>query len=260
MIQDAYLILAMDAVRNRARARNESIVMNVFAEPSNACNIMVAAHDQDPASTLAAGRPFCVDRSVRSAQIYNNIVEQIEYMGLPLSNGGVGEGVRLLLGSDITGLPAVLVNNASDPKNQVRERAERERRKEMYAHTHEHASYSPNKHPTSNKQTTYKTSSVKTRWLLPASLQTFDTRCANNRDVSQADAAGCPAVGTFRSCTFGCNRDPTREARWPRDKYVLGYWGGDWTVAGGAAWEELRGVLTGWMDNDVRMLCLFLAF
>ena len=73
--------------------------------------------------------------------------------------------------------------------------------------------------------------------------------------MAQADSAGCPAVGTFRSCAYGCNRDRTREARWPRDKYVLGYWGGNWTVAGGAAWEELRGLLTGWLNdyNTVRV-------
>jgi len=104
--------------------------------------------------------------------------------------------------------------------------------------------------PTS--QTTFTSSSIKTRWLLPASLQAFDARCANQHDASQADAAGCPAVGIFRSCAYGCNLDSTREDRWPSDKYVLGYWGGTWTVAGGVVWDELRGLLTGWMDNNVR--------
>lgn len=62
--------------------------------------------------------------------------------------------------------------------------------------------------------------------------------------------ADCPAVGAFRSCAHGCNLNRTREARWRRDQYVLGYWGGNWTVAGGAVWEELRGLLTGWIDTD----------
>lgn len=107
--------------------------------------------------------------------------------------------------------------------------------------------------PNPHKQTTYKSSDIQTRWLFPASLQAFDGRCANGRDASQADAAGCPAVGTFRSCAYGCNLDPTREARWPRNKSVLGYAGANWTVAGGVVWGELRGLLTGWMDNKVRV-------
>lgn len=120
MIQDAYLILAMDAVRNRAKAINQTLVVGAFAEPSNICNLIIAAYNQNPASALAAGRSLCVDRSTFTANIYNNIVQQIELMGMPLSNGGAGEGVRLLLGSDITMTSAVLVNNASDPNNQVR--------------------------------------------------------------------------------------------------------------------------------------------
>ena len=124
MIQDAYLILAMDAVRNRAKALNQDIVVGAFAERSNICNIIIAAYNQNPASALAAGRSLCIDRSDFSAKIHNNIVQQIEYMGMPFSNGDAGQGVRLLLGSDITMTNAVLVNNADDPKNQVGGRGE----------------------------------------------------------------------------------------------------------------------------------------
>lgn len=65
-------------------------------------------------------------------------------------------------------------------------------------------------------------------------------------------------MGIFRSCAYGCNLDSTREARWPADKYVLGYWGGNWTVANGTVWDELRGLLTGWMDNNVRV-CVYVG-
>lgn len=119
MIQDAYLILAMDAVRNRAKVLKQDIIVGAFAERSNICNIIIAAFNQNPASALAAGRSLCIDRSDFSAKIHNNIVQQIEYMGMPFSNGDAGEGVRLLLGSDITMTNAVLVNDASNPKNQV---------------------------------------------------------------------------------------------------------------------------------------------
>jgi len=122
MIQDAYAILAMDAVRERAKARNESIVMGVFTELSNVCNLIITAYNQNKESALAAGESFCVQRRISTVRVYNNIVRQIEYMGMPLSNGDAGEGVRLLLGSDVTEINAVLVKNASDPKNQVWER------------------------------------------------------------------------------------------------------------------------------------------
>lgn len=119
MIQDAYLILAMNAVREHAKARNESFVMGVFTEQSNICNLIITAKNQSLSSALAAGAPFCEQRSFITAKIYNNIVEQIEHMGMPLSNGGAGEGVRLLLGSDITGIAAVLVSDTSNVDKQV---------------------------------------------------------------------------------------------------------------------------------------------
>jgi hypothetical protein len=224
----------------------------VFAERSNVRNLIIAAYNQNPASALAAGRSLCVDRSEFTAKIHNNIVQQIAYMGMPFSNGDAGEGVRLLLGSDITMTPAVLVNDASNPKNQVR--AGTARMTTWWCVDVRNYAYSPitNLLEIETKQTTFTSSSIKTQWLLPASLQAFDARCAHH-DVGEADAAGCPAVGAFRSCAYGCNLDSTREVRLPQDKYVLGYWGGNWTVAGGALWEELRGLLTGWMDNNVRV-------
>lgn len=217
MVQDAYLILAMEAVRSRARVRNETLYVGAFAEPSNVCNLIIAAFNKDPASALGAGKSLCVDRSDLTAKVYNNIVQQLQFMGMPLSNGDVGEGVRLLLGADITQGTAILVNNATDLAN----------------------------------QTTYKTSTVRTRWLFPASLEAFDPRCANVYNITEAVAAQCPALGTFRSCGSGCRLHPDREALWPRPgTYVLGYPSELWEVANGTAWEELRGLLTGWMGND----------
>ncbi len=122
MIQDAHLILALDAVRARANARNETLVPGLFVERTSLCDLFIDAYLENATSTLGAGGAWCLDRSTFGADIYNNIVQQIELMGMPLSNGDVGQGVRLLLGSEITLTPALLVSNASDPKNQVRAR------------------------------------------------------------------------------------------------------------------------------------------
>lgn len=214
MMQDAHLILAVDAVHRRAKAVNDTLYFGAFAEPSNACDIIIAAYIQNSTSVLGAGYFNCVDRSNFAAQIHGNIIKQIELMGMPLSDGDDGQGVRLVLGSDITQIPAIMVNNPSDVNN----------------------------------QSTY-TTNVKTRWLVPASLETFDARCANSFNLSQARAAGCPAVGTFRSCHYGCGLHPDREALWPRG-YVLGYPGSIWQVAGGNVWAEIRGMLTGYLNKD----------
>lgn len=158
MIQDAYLLLAMDEVNKLAQSRNESLVPGVFAEPSNVCNLIIDAWNHNKRSTLAAGYDYCVDRSDRTAKIYDNIVAQIELMGMPLSNGGKGEGVRLLLGSDITERSAVLVNDTSDPTKQVGGRAKgRDEKNYMHKHTHGILTVPPNTSPTRRPTTRRRT-------------------------------------------------------------------------------------------------------
>lgn len=111
--------------------------------------------------------PLCRDRSTQSRQIYDNVVQQIENVGQPYSSGGSGEGLRLILGSDQTKIPAMMAADANNLQNQ-----------------------------------TLIPRMVPTRWLLPAALTEFDPRC-NVSDVNAALANNCSLVGTFDSCTSG---------------------------------------------------------
>lgn len=99
-------------------------------------------------------------------------------MGQPWSQGEkAGEGMRLLLGTDLTGTPAYVVTDQNDIN-------------------------------TGNQ----KLSPVNTltRWLLPADLSNFDPRCDIN-DVTKAQAANCSLIGTFKSCTTGIVCMPGRD-------------------------------------------------
>jgi len=132
-------------------------------------------------------------------------------MGQPFSQGGDGEGVRLLLGGDIAPYQAAVPQNYSDAGNQ-----------------------------------SLTALATTTRWLLPASLVEFDSRC-NSSNVDEALAAGCPAVGSFRSCAEGCLLDPAQEALWAAlPDTILGMARDTWTIADGGVWKEVRGMLTGY--------------
>ena len=138
------------------------------------------------------------------------MVQQMEIMGQPFSQGEAGQGVRLLLGSDVA----------------------------------PYANYAPGNRDDLNNQTLM-AASFPTRWLLPASPGEFDPRCVSS-NVTEAHAANCSLVGSWQSCTTGCDLDPAQEAIWaglPRS--ILGLPKDMWTVADGAVWDGVRGMLTG---------------
>lgn len=138
------------------------------------------------------------------------MVQQVEIMGQPFSQGSAGQGVRLLIGSDLAPYEALVPTDVSDANNQ-----------------------------------TLTPASFPTRWLLPASLAEFDPRC-NSSDVGAAQAANCSLIGTFHSCERGCGLDPPQEALWDAlPGVLLGMRKDTWTIADGAVWREIRGMLAG---------------
>ena len=133
------------------------------------------------------------------------MVQQTEFMGVPFSQGSAGEGIRILLGSD------VLPYQASMPPDK-------------------------NNFTNAPQQDNVDKS---TRWLIPGSPAAFDPRCKPN-DIDAAYNANCSLVGTFQSCTTGCNLDdrqeqiwanlpqtilgiPLKSGRWRRGKYGMIY-------------------------------------
>lgn len=87
--------------------------------------------------------------------------------------------------------------------------------------------------------------STETKWLLPASLTEFDPACSSP-NVEEALKDQCSLVGTFDSCTIGCNKDAQQEALWKAlPDTILGVPLEKWTVANGKVWQELRGMLAG---------------
>lgn len=137
-------------------------------------------------------------------------MQQTEIMGQPFSQGEAGQGIRLLIGADLAPFKAYVPTNYSDLANQ-----------------------------------TLTAATFPTRWLLPASPGEFDPRCSSS-SVEEADAAGCPLVGTWASCTTGCGLDPQQEALWAAlPPSILGFPKEAWGLADGAVWDELRGMLAG---------------
>lgn len=88
-----------------------------------------------------------------------------------------------------------------------------------------------------------------TRFLIPASLSKFDSRCSSS-NVDEAEAAGCSLVGTFDSCTHGCGKDPVQEARWRDLTSPLGIPLDAWDVANGSVWLDIEDTITGWVYNN----------
>lgn len=146
-------------------------------------------------------------------QIYDNLMAQLDLLGSPLSFGDQpGEGLRLLLGSEVLGFEALGVDdrNAEGP--------------------------------------TLKGRITESRWLIPASLEAFDPRCTF---AVPADAArlGCSTVGVFRSCGMGCNFDIEQEGLWRQLERRLGYPIELFSVAGTEVWTDLRAMYTSTLRN-----------
>ena len=140
------------------------------------------------------------------------MVQQTEFMGLPFSQGGAGGGIRILLGSDLLPYKAAMAPNTSDFNNQ--------------------------------QQTMGVDKS--TRWLIPGSPAAFDPRCSVN-DIDAAYDVNCSLVGTFESCTIGCNLDDRQEQIWAGlPLSILGIPRETWTLASGEAWNDIRGMLSGY--------------
>lgn len=138
------------------------------------------------------------------------MVQQIETMGAPFSQGGAGQGTRLLLGGVTAPYQALIPTDTDDYNNQ-----------------------------------TLKPAATEARWLFPASLTEFDVRCGSN-DVNEAQSQNCSLVGTFNSCATGCSFDPLQEANWDSlPKSILGFDRSSWDIATGEQWQDLRGMLAG---------------
>ena len=131
---------------------------------------------------------------------------QLELLGIPLSTGRAGEGVRLLLGTDVLSIPGKIPNGTGD-------------------------------------STFLQDAQTSTRWLLPASMKAFDSRCSH-QDPTVADGMDCAAVGTHTSCGMGCNRHPDRESRWRNLGQVSTYPIEWWTVADKGVWQDLHAMTT----------------
>lgn len=167
-----------------------------------------------PGTALYAGRADCLDADTKPVVIYNNLITQLELIGQPLSQGAAGEGVRLLLGTDLTGLKGKAVanpNGARENQNLIE-------------------------------------IPIKTKWLFAASPEAFDPLCANP-DVEGADRAGCAVIGTWRSCGMNCGSSLDTEKRWASRYYPLGFASDLWTPANGDAWRDLRAMLTAFVPE-----------
>ena len=146
-------------------------------------------------------------------QVYDNLQAQVELLGQPLSFGdGPGEGLRLLLGSEVLGFEALGVDDRDAEAPKLKGRI------------------------------------TESRWLLPASLQKFDPRCAL---ATPADGLrlGCSTVGVFRSCGMGCNFDIEQEGLWRMLERRLGYPIELFSVADGDTWGDLRAMYTSTLRN-----------
>lgn len=206
MIDEAYNLLAIQAVRLKAQEMNQTI-LSYLTDPNSFCNFVVSNGD-NTASPLYVGLPYCLDRQELTATIHNNVISQIEKIGQPFSSGDETSGLRLLMGSDLTQYEAIVV---ADPTNSTNQ--------DLIAIPTE------------------------TRWLFPANLEQFDPRC-NTTDVQQAAANGCSAVGKFESCATGCGLNPGQEQLWDSlPDSLLGVPKKNWDVAGWLAWRDLRGAI-----------------
>lgn len=66
------------------------------------CLRLKSATDRLP-SNFARALAYCDELDIYKKQVVDNVYDQAEYAGVPYSWGGVGQGVRLVLGSDVTG-------------------------------------------------------------------------------------------------------------------------------------------------------------
>ena len=206
MISEAYNLLAIQAVRLKAKETNTTI-LSYLTDPGSFCNFVYNNKD-NRTSPLYAGLPYCMDRDTLMAKIANNVIQQIELMGQPFSNGNETTGLRLLMGSDLTQFESIVIN---DPTNL-----------------------------TGQDLTTIMTES---RWLMPADISQFDPRC-NTTNVMEAEANGCFLVGKFHSCATGCGMDPDTEKLWDDlPEVILGISKDKWNIAGWAVWKEIRGAI-----------------
>lgn len=206
MIGEAYNLLAIQAVILKAQEVNQPI-LSYLTDPSSFCNFVFSNGD-NTASPLYVGLPYCLDRQELTATIHNNVIYQLEQLGQPFSSGDEMDGLRLLMGSDLTQFEAIVV---ADPTNLANQ--------DLIA------------------------TPTETRWLFPANLAEFDPRCYST-DAKEAAANGCSAVGKFESCTTGCGLDPGQEQMWDSlPDSILGVPKEYWDVAGWPAWRDLRGAI-----------------
>jgi len=205
MIGEAYNMLAIQAVRLKAQETNQAI-LSYLTDPSAFCNFVIS-NGYNQTSPLYVGLSYCLDRSDLTKTIAGNVIQQIEVMGQPFSSGDETNGLRLVMGSDLTEYEAIVVAD-----------------------------------PTSTDQA-LSGLMTKTRWLLPASLAEFDPRC-DTKNTEEAQANGCSAIGRFHSCTSGCGLDPAQEALWDAlPDNLLGVSKEYWDVAGWPVWRDIKGTI-----------------
>lgn len=208
MIQDAYLYLAMRAVLERATATNETLNQAMF-EPTSFCSIVLTAQRS---SALSAGRDFCEQAPNQANQIYDYMVQQLELLGQPLSWGAApGEGVRLILGSEITSVNAQMPDTSN---------------------------------PDDVKLTSMSNNST---WILAASPGSFDPRC-NSPNATHALLSNCSLVSRF-NCSDGKTKCWDKKVETLIDNTaggtILGVPAELWFPANLDVWSHIRGAITG---------------